>query len=226
MATTASSRPASNGRACSAAFAKGDSGTLLSASLSPPVRASRKTATISGDCPDRLMPIVSAPALDRPDLGTVHGRRLDWRLAFMPGVRPFGEQDAPGAGVGGRGAAPCHPRCRLARAHEPQAACGCPRAASLPHRRARRPPRYVRCLCFARPPYSSCRDRHCPKCHGLAQARWVWARMRACSALSCRVHLVGRAALTRPAQQETRFRSAHCKGLTRERSHRIRLPAR
>src|SRR5450432_1217940 len=31
---------------------------------------------------------------------------------------------------------------------------------------------------FARPSYNSCRDRHCPKCQGLAQARWVRARMR------------------------------------------------
>jgi len=30
---------------------------------------------------------------------------------------------------------------------------------------------------FARPSYNSCRDRHCPKCQGLAQARWVRARM-------------------------------------------------
>ena len=29
-----------------------------------------------------------------------------------------------------------------------------------------------------RPSYNSCRDRHCPKCQGLAQARWVRARMR------------------------------------------------
>jgi predicted RNA-binding Zn-ribbon protein involved in translation (DUF1610 family) len=31
---------------------------------------------------------------------------------------------------------------------------------------------------FARPSYNSCRDRHCPKCQGLAQARWVRARMQ------------------------------------------------
>jgi hypothetical protein len=31
---------------------------------------------------------------------------------------------------------------------------------------------------FARPSYDSCRDRHCPKCQGLAQARWVRARMQ------------------------------------------------
>jgi hypothetical protein len=30
----------------------------------------------------------------------------------------------------------------------------------------------------ARPSYNSCRDRHCPKCQGLAQARWVRARMQ------------------------------------------------
>ena len=29
-----------------------------------------------------------------------------------------------------------------------------------------------------RPSYNSCRDRHCPKCQGLAQARWVRARMQ------------------------------------------------
>ncbi len=31
---------------------------------------------------------------------------------------------------------------------------------------------------FSRPSYNSCRDRHCPKCQGLAQARWVRARMQ------------------------------------------------
>lgn len=31
---------------------------------------------------------------------------------------------------------------------------------------------------LSRPSYNSCRDRHCPKCQGLAQARWVRARMR------------------------------------------------
>jgi hypothetical protein len=31
---------------------------------------------------------------------------------------------------------------------------------------------------FARHSYNSCRDRHCPKCQRLAQARWVRARMR------------------------------------------------
>jgi len=31
---------------------------------------------------------------------------------------------------------------------------------------------------FARPSYNSCRDRHCPKCQGSAQARWVRARMQ------------------------------------------------
>jgi hypothetical protein len=29
-----------------------------------------------------------------------------------------------------------------------------------------------------RPSYNSCRDRHCPKCQGLQQARWVRARMQ------------------------------------------------
>jgi hypothetical protein len=29
---------------------------------------------------------------------------------------------------------------------------------------------------FERPSYNSCRNRHCPKCQALAQARWVEAR--------------------------------------------------
>jgi hypothetical protein len=34
------------------------------------------------------------------------------------------------------------------------------------------------CDCgFERPAYNSCRDRHCPKCQGLAQARWVARRL-------------------------------------------------
>lgn len=31
---------------------------------------------------------------------------------------------------------------------------------------------------FERPAYNSCRNRHCPKCQAIAQARWVEARMR------------------------------------------------
>ena len=31
---------------------------------------------------------------------------------------------------------------------------------------------------FQRPAYNSCRNRHCPKCQGLAQARWVARRMK------------------------------------------------
>jgi hypothetical protein len=30
---------------------------------------------------------------------------------------------------------------------------------------------------FERPSYNSCRNRHCPKCQALAQARWVEARL-------------------------------------------------
>ncbi|MEK7738095.1 MAG: transposase zinc-binding domain-containing protein, partial [Pseudomonadota bacterium] len=30
---------------------------------------------------------------------------------------------------------------------------------------------------FVRPAYNSCRNRHCPKCQGLRQARWVNRRM-------------------------------------------------
>jgi hypothetical protein len=29
---------------------------------------------------------------------------------------------------------------------------------------------------YQRPSYNSCRDRHCPKCQGLARARWIEAR--------------------------------------------------
>src|SRR5947209_8616021 len=30
---------------------------------------------------------------------------------------------------------------------------------------------------YSRPSYNSCRDRHCPKCQSLAQARWIQERM-------------------------------------------------
>jgi hypothetical protein len=30
---------------------------------------------------------------------------------------------------------------------------------------------------FSRPSYNSCRNRHCPKCQGLAQAQWIEQRM-------------------------------------------------
>src|SRR5207244_5203770 len=30
---------------------------------------------------------------------------------------------------------------------------------------------------YARPAYNSCRNRHCPKCEALREARWIEARM-------------------------------------------------
>ena len=64
MAATARSSPAWSGSTSSAASASGDRGSLVIASVRAPWRRpSRTTSTMSGDCPDWLMPITSASAI-------------------------------------------------------------------------------------------------------------------------------------------------------------------
>jgi hypothetical protein len=63
VAATDSSAPARRSSGCWAAVARGEAGSLVIAAVSAPWRrASSITATMSGDWPDWLMPITSAPA--------------------------------------------------------------------------------------------------------------------------------------------------------------------